>query len=289
MKNYLSLVKFSHTIFALPFAMIGYVLAILDDGDFSKYGFTLVLVILCMVFARNAAMSFNRFIDRDIDARNPRTAGREIPTGIISARNALIFVVLNAILFIATTYWINPICFYLSPVALLVILGYSYTKRITYLCHFVLGLGLSLAPVGAYLSVHGQFAVLPVLYGLVVLFWVAGFDIVYASQDTDIDEQLNLHSVPEHFGVEKGMRISQMLHVLVALLMILIVIIQFTTYPVLSSIHIIGTGVFLAMLWYQHSIITPTDLSRVNRAFFTANGIASVVLFSFFLIDVLIG
>ncbi|MEM9821016.1 MAG: UbiA-like polyprenyltransferase, partial [Bacteroidota bacterium] len=177
MKHYLSLIKFSHTIFALPFALLGFFLAAHRSGDPSFPWHLLLLVILCMVFARSAAMAFNRYLDRDIDLKNPRTANREIPAGVISPNAALAFVVINSLLFIACTWWINPICFYLSPLALLIILGYSYTKRFTFLCHFVLGLGLALAPVGAYLAVLGKFDLIPVLYGLVVLFWVSGFDI----------------------------------------------------------------------------------------------------------------
>lgn len=154
MKQYLSLVKFSHTIFALPFALLGFFLATLEVAQGVSWRLFL-LVLLCMVFARSAAMAFNRYLDRDIDGVNPRTAQREIPAGIISPRAALIFVLINCLLFIITTWFINPLCFYLSPVALAVVLGYSYTKRFTFLCHFILGLGLSLAPIGAYLAAGG--------------------------------------------------------------------------------------------------------------------------------------
>ena len=175
MKNYLSLVKFSHTIFAIPFACIGFFLASTSQPLSSGTDWWLFLkVILCMVFARSAAMAFNRYADRDIDDKNPRTAEREIPAGIISPNNALYFVVVNCILFILITYLINPLCFFLSPVALLVILGYSYTKRFTALCHFVLGIGLALAPIGAYIAVTGSFdsnSVVAVIFSFVVLFW----------------------------------------------------------------------------------------------------------------------
>ncbi|MEY3240550.1 MAG: hypothetical protein RIR11_1988, partial [Bacteroidota bacterium] len=193
MRNYLSLVKFSHTIFAMPFALTGFFLAVLEHKSGLNW-ILLGLVVLCMVFARSAAMAFNRWLDRDIDAGNPRTAVREIPAGVISPNAALAFVVANCALFVATTFFINPICFYLSPVALLVILGYSYTKRFTWLCHFVLGLGLALAPVGAYLAVTGYFSWPPVLLGCTVLTWVAGFDIIYALQDESFDRSKQLHS-----------------------------------------------------------------------------------------------
>lgn len=198
MKNYLSLIKFSHTIFALPFAMIGFFLGTAQTAvgiDWKLFA----LVILCMVFARSAAMGFNRWADRDIDEKNPRTAVREIPAGIISPQNALFFVIVNCLLFIATTYFINWLCFYLSPIALLVVLGYSYTKRFTALCHFVLGIGLALAPIGAYIAVTGEFAILPLIYSFIVLFWVAGFDIIYALQDEGFDRSLGLNSIPSSF------------------------------------------------------------------------------------------
>ena len=180
MKNYLSLVKFSHTIFALPFALIGFFIAIGLHGHDFKWT-TFVYVILCMVFARSAAMAFNRYVDRKIDKANERTANvREIPNGTIKPTSALVFVIINCVLFIATTYFINPLCFYLSPIALLVVLGYSYTKRFTALCHLVLGIGLGLAPIGAYLAVTGVFDWLPLYFSFAVLFWVSGFDIIYA-------------------------------------------------------------------------------------------------------------
>ncbi|RME06912.1 MAG: 4-hydroxybenzoate octaprenyltransferase, partial [Bacteroidetes bacterium] len=189
MKKYLSLVKFAHTVFAMPFALLGYFLAVqLPDRHFDWK--LLLLVVLCMVFARNAAMAFNRYLDRNIDKANPRTATREIPAGVISPQSALWFVILNAAGFIATTWFINSLCFLLSPVALLVILGYSFTKRFSALCHLVLGMGLALAPVGAYIAVTGSFATLPVLYGFAVLFWVSGFDIIYALQDDEFDRSM---------------------------------------------------------------------------------------------------
>jgi 4-hydroxybenzoate polyprenyltransferase len=201
LKNYLSLIKFSHTIFALPFALVGYISgSVIQGAGFDMK--TLLLVILCMLFARSAAMAFNRWLDKDIDAKNPRTIIREIPAGIVKANSALIFVIISSILFILCTWFINPLCFWLSPIALMVILGYSFTKRFTSLCHIVLGLGLSLAPVGAYLAVTGSFALPPVLIGLSVLFWVAGFDIIYALQDEEFDKENKLFSIPVSFGRE---------------------------------------------------------------------------------------
>nr|MBC7613163.1 UbiA family prenyltransferase [Pseudopedobacter sp.] len=204
MKKYLSLVTFSHTIFAMPFAFIGFFLAI-NTTSASFSWLKLGLMILCMVFARNAAMAFNRYLDRDIDAKNPRTKQRDIPAGRITAKNALLFTIINCFLFIGATWFINLLCFFLSPIALIVVLGYSITKRFTALCHLVLGLGLSLAPIGAYLVVTGEFALLPILFSLAVLCWVSGFDIIYALQDEDFDRVENLHSIPSYLGKKNAL------------------------------------------------------------------------------------
>jgi 4-hydroxybenzoate polyprenyltransferase len=279
MKNYLSLIKFSHTIFALPFAIIGFVLGMADhQGVFNIQKFLLMLA--CMVFARSAAMAFNRYIDRAFDEKNPRTKSREIPAGIISPNKALLYVIINSLLFISATYFINPICFYLSPIALLVVLGYSYTKRFTALCHFVLGLGLALAPIGAYLSVTAKFDMLPIWYSLAVITWVSGFDIIYAMQDVEIDKELQLNSIPNTLGKVHALQLSSLLHVL----SFVFVLIPIFFFP-FGIYYWIGLGIFAAMLIYQHSIVKPTDLSKVNIAFMTTNGIASVAFALFFLLD----
>ena len=276
MKNYLSLVKFSHTIFALPFALTGFFLAIKESNtgiDWRLLG----LVVLCMVFARSAAMAFNRWLDRDIDAGNPRTAVREIPAGIISPNAALAFIVANSLLFVATTWFINPLCFWLSPVALLVVLGYSYTKRFTALCHFVLGLGLALAPVGAYLAVTGYFSWPPVLLGITVLTWVSGFDIIYALQDESFDRSKDLYSIPVQLGTKGALRLSEILHISTAVLLVASVLLM--NHNTGGTLHFsiwIGVTVFLGLLFYQHTLVKAHDLSKVNLAFFTTNGIASV-------------
>jgi 4-hydroxybenzoate polyprenyltransferase len=271
MKNYLSLIKFSHTIFALPFAIIGFVLGMADhSGIFNIQKFLLMLA--CMVFARSAAMAFNRYIDRAFDEKNPRTKSREIPAGIISPNKALFYVMINCLLFILATYFINPICFYLSPIALLVVLGYSYTKRFTALCHFVLGLGLALAPIGAYLSVTATFSMLPIWYSLAVITWVSGFDIIYAMQDVDFDASQNLHSIPTYLGKVNALKLSVFLHVIAAVLVIVAGVLAGYGY-----FYWEGALVFIGMLYYQHSIVSPTNLTKVNIAFMTANGIASVI------------
>jgi len=279
MKKYFSLVLFAHSVFALPFAMIGFFLGV-TTTDHPFNWLLLVLVLLCMVFARNAAMAFNRYLDRDIDAKNPRTQMRDIPAGKVSASSALIFVIVNCILFVVTTAFINSLCLYLSPVALFVVLFYSYTKRFTALCHLVLGLGLSLAPIGAYIAVTGQFNIVPVLYSFAVLFWVSGFDIIYALQDEEFDKGEQLHSIPSALGRKKALRLSEFLHVFSALCVIFPIF--FTTF---SWAYYLGVAFFCSMLIYQHLLVKPNDISKVNRAFQTSNGIASVVFAICFLLD----
>ena len=294
-KKYLSLVKFSHTIFAMPFAMIGFFLGTIQLNRSQTIGLNwriqswswwqvlslkFLLVLVCMVTARSAAMAFNRYLDRNFDAKNPRTAIREIPKGIISPNSALRFVILSSAIFILATFCINPICFFLSPVALFVILFYSFTKRFTALCHLVLGLGLSLAPIGAYLAVTGYFSVLPILFSLAVLFWVSGFDIIYALQDIDFDQSQQLYSIPSLLGIKNALKVSELLHVLSAT-----AVIAAGFYGEFHWLYWVGILVFCGMLFYQHAIVKPNDLSKVNIAFMTANGIASVVFGVLVIVD----
>ncbi|SFH17405.1 UbiA-like polyprenyltransferase [Pedobacter insulae] len=282
MKKYFSLVLFAHSIFAMPFALIGFFLGVTTTSNpFNWY--LLALVILCMVFARNAAMAFNRYLDRNIDAKNPRTLMRDIPAGKVSANEALLFVIVNCVLFIAATAFINPLCFYLSPVALFVVLFYSYTKRFTALCHLVLGLGLSLAPIGAYIAVTGHFNIVPLFYSFAVLFWVSGFDIIYALQDEGFDREENLHSIPATMGIKNALRLSVVLHVLSAICVILPLF-----YTSFSWVYYIGIAFFCSMLIYQHLLVKPNDISKVDRAFATTNGYASVIFAICFLVDAFI-
>lgn len=280
-KNYFSLVKFSHTVFAMPFALIGFSLAVSKNGnEFSIK--LLLLIILCMIFARNAAMGFNRLADRQFDALNPRTKMREIPSGIIDTRAAAAFIIFNALLFIITTAFINRLTLYLAPVALLVILGYSLTKRITALCHFILGIGLSLAPIGAYISVTGRFSILPLIYSFIVLTWVSGFDIIYSLQDDEFDRSNQLHSLPSATGRKKALAISVMVHFIT---FVMVLIAGFSGNG--GYIFWAGAVIFTALLVYQHLIVKHDDLSRVTLAFGTTNGIASILFAIFVILDML--
>lgn len=287
MNKYLSLIKFSHTIFALPFALLGFFIAWLETGE----GFSwklLGLVVLCMVFARSAAMAFNRYLDRDIDKQNPRTQMREIPAGVIRPNAALTFTALNAGLFVLATWFINPLCFYLSPVALLVILGYSFTKRFTALCHFVLGLGLGLAPLGAYLAVTGAFDLIPILYAFSVLTWTAGFDIIYALQDDDFDRSMALNSIPVKLGRSGALRLSRVLHLLSAATMLYAGAQLSATYINFTWLQHVASAVFIVLLINQQRLVRPGDLSKVNLAFFTMNGLASVLFCGLMILDILV-
>ncbi|MGJ1195796.1 4-hydroxybenzoate octaprenyltransferase [Sphingobacterium spiritivorum] len=281
MKKYFSLVLFAHSVFALPFALIGFFLAV-HTTSYSFEWIKLVLMLVCMVTARNAAMAFNRYLDRDIDAKNPRTVMRDIPAGRISARQALLFTIINCAIFTGATYLINPLCFYLSPIALFVVLFYSYTKRITPLCHLVLGVGLGLAPIGAYLVVTGQFNIIPVFYGIAVMTWASGFDIIYALQDEAFDRANNLNSIPVRLGTKNALRVSECLHVISFIFVILPAF-----YMHVSWFYYPGLAFYGLLLIYQHRIVSPTDLSKVDRAFMTTNGIASVIFAVFYLLDVI--
>ncbi len=278
----MALVKFEHTVFALPFALIGFFYPYSTD-NYQFSWLLLVQVLICMVAARNSAMGFNRYIDRDIDAINPRTADREIPAGKISAKNALIFVIVNSIIFILVAYTINTLCFFLSFAALALLLGYSFTKRFTALCHFFLGLTLSIAPTAAYISVTGNFGNGSILIlSAIVLLWSAGFDILYSLSDEEFDRGENLHSVPQLLGRKKAFLLSIILHLLDLPLLVL-----FYFMAGMGWFYIIGASLFALMLIYQHCIISPSNLKRLNGAFFTSNGFASIVFALFTIIDFL--
>ena len=278
-KKYASLVKFAHTVFALPIALVAFLLALREPG--AQFTWLLLLQLLgCMVFARNAAMGFNRWADRKIDASNPRTEGRGIPSGRISPQQALTFTLVNAALFVAVAWTINPLCGGLSFVALVFLLGYSFLKRFTWLCHFGVGAALSIAPAGAYIAVTGRLTWLIALLSLIVFFWSSGFDILYSLADEEVDKAQGLHSIPQRFGRVRAMRISLAVHLLEFVLVPLFLISAGRANPAvcLTDFWGIAAGIFfLAMLIYQHLIISPKDLSRLNAAFFTANGLASII------------
>jgi len=266
----LSMIRFAHTIFALPFALLSTLLA---AGGVPSLP-TLFWILVAMVGARSAAMSFNRIVDRGIDARNPRTASRELPAGILSVRFAALFSAVSAALFVLAAAQLNRLCLLLSPVALAVVLGYSLTKRFTSLSHLVLGLSLAIAPVGAWIAVTGALALLPVVLALAVVFWVAGFDVLYSLQDETFDREQGLRSLPAQLGNRRALLLSALFHAAALALL-------FGTFVLARGGLLFGLGVVLAgaFLVRQHAIVRPGDLSRVDAAFFTANGWLSVIFF----------
>ena len=280
--KYLRLVKFSHTIFAMPFALMAFTYALWStEAEFSWW--LLVQVVLCMVFARNVAMGFNRWADRDIDAENPRTADREIPSGAISPRKALAFVIINALLFIVTASTINLLTAILSPIALAVVMFYSYCKRFTSLAHLVLGLSLGIAPAGAYIAVTGTLTFAPCLLSLLVLTWCGGFDIIYALQDAEFDRARGLHSIPSRFSTATSLYISIALHCVSV-----VALIAFAMYLPQSWVLWCGVALFSAILVTEHIVVTPKKQRSIGIAFGTLNGLASLTLAVFAIADILI-
>ena len=281
--DYLSLVKFSHTIFAMPFALMAFVFALkTTDAQFSWV--LLLQIVGCMVFARNVAMGFNRWADHKIDGDNPRTATREIPAGKISPRSALIFVIVNAILFIATSLSINLLTAVLSPVALAVIMFYSYCKRFTAMAHLVLGLSLGIAPAAAYIAATGTISTAPCLISLLVLTWCGGFDIIYALQDLEFDRQRGLHSIPVRFGVRGALYISIALHAVSIAALIL-----FALYCPQGWLLWTGVALFSLCIILEHILVTPTKQRSIGIAFGTLNGIASLTLATFTILQLIVG
>ncbi|MDQ2869563.1 MAG: putative 4-hydroxybenzoate polyprenyltransferase [Acidobacteriota bacterium] len=275
----LEMIKFSHTLFALPFALLAAVLAARGIPPAA----TVAKILLAMVGARSAAMAHNRLVDRQIDAANPRTASRALPTGALSPAFVRVFLAASTLVFLLAAAWLNRLTLLLSPVALGLLFVYSYTKRFTWASHFVLGLCLAIAPVGAWIAVRGSFAPEPVLLGLAVLLWTAGFDVIYSLQDEDHDRRTGLRSIPARWGGAKALGISALLHFL--MLPVLVAV-----WRLSGSGALFGVGIALTAgaLVYQHAIVRPGDLSRVDSAFFTANGFVSVALAAFGIADVLI-
>ena len=280
--KYLGLVKFAHTIFAMPFALMAFVFALWStEAEFSWW--LLVQVVLCMVFARNVAMGFNRWADRDIDKENPRTADREIPAGKISPRNAMIFVVVNGVLFVATACTINMLTALLSPVALAVVMFYSYCKRFTALAHIVLGLSLAIAPAGAYIAVTGTLSWTVCLLSLLVLTWCGGFDIIYALQDAEFDRKRGLHSIPSTFSVATSLYISIALHCVSVASLVAFALLLPQSWVLWS-----GVALFTAILVAEHILVTPKKQRSIGIAFGTLNGLASLTLAMFVIANILI-
>lgn len=263
-------IKLAHTVFALPFALASAHIAFDGQYDLRK----LLLILACMFTARSAAMAFNRWLDRDIDSVNPRTKHRSIPSGIVSPQEMLIFVIINSSLFVIFTFLLNFLAFALSPIALSVILGYSYFKRFTSWSHMVLGLSLAIAPTGAWIAVRGEFDLIPILLSLAVIFWVAGFDIIYACQDVDFDEMANIYSIPRKFGIAGALAISFGCHLATIALLIL-----FGHLANFGLIYFITVGIVTLILLIEHVIVTPSNLSMWGIAFFTLNGVVSILFF----------
>lgn len=275
-KVFLEMIKFEHTVFALPFAYLGAFLASRGLPSASK----LLWITLAMVGARTAAMSLNRLLDRHIDARNPRTAVRALPTGLLGVGEVYIYVVLSFLLLGYSAYQLNLLALKLMPIAVFFLVFYSYTKRFTWACHFVLGVALGLAPIGAWIGITGHWALSPVLLGLGIVAWVAGFDIVYACQDVEFDRQEGLHSIPARFGMQRGLEISGLLHIFAPVL--------FVAVGLLLQLHILyysGVGIAIVLLFRQHRLVSAADLTKVGIAFFNLNGYLSVLMFVFSVLD----
>lgn len=281
--KYAGLVKFSHTIFAMPFALISFTYAVTTTSVAIENLWILLLqVVFCMVFARNVAMGFNRWADWRIDAQNPRTAGREIPAGKISPKAALWFVAVNAIGFIITAITINSLTAWLSPVALAVVMAYSYCKRFTSLAHLVLGLSLGIAPLGAHIAVCGEFALAPCILAFIVMTWCGSFDIIYALQDRDFDREKGLHSIPARFSIRTSLYISIALH------MLTIAALAWYVWLLPHNIWIwIGAALFTAIIIWEHILVTPSSQRNIGIAFGTLNGLASLTLATFVIIGLL--
>ncbi len=269
--TYGRMIKFSHSIFALPFALSGAALAAAQSGI---SGLQIVWIVVAMVGARSAAMGFNRLVDRRIDADNPRTAQRELPSGQVAPGAVVALVVLSSAGLLLAAWQLNPLCLYLAPLVLAVLFFYSLTKRFTWASHLVLGLSLGGAPLGAWIAVTGGIALTPLLLCASVLTWVAGFDIIYACQDRDYDVQVGLHSIPARFGLERALHIARLLHVVAVVLMVLI-----GWHANMGWVYGIGVLVIASLLVWEHRLVRPDDLARVNMAFLNLNEIISVVYF----------
>lgn len=279
---YFRLIRFSHTIFAMPFAILGVAIAYQQFPEaFSWQKF--LWIVLCMIFARTAAMAFNRYLDKDIDKLNPRTRNREIPTNQVKPAEALWLTIGSSILFVYCSFLLNSLCFYLSPVALLIILGYSYTKRFTWFCHIILGIGLALAPIGAYMAITGEIHSSVLIVSAAVLFWVSGFDIIYALQDEAFDKAHSLFSIPSYFGRKYSIYLARLLHLISSIL--LLINYYYFDY---GRIYFLGWVLFSMLLMYEHYLVRPDDISKIPFAFGTLNSWAGLVFGSLAAGDILL-
>ena len=274
------MIKFSHSVFALPFALSGAALAAREAGIAA---IQILWIVIAMVGARSAAMGFNRLVDRRADGANPRTMNRELPRGVVSVRAVTVFVLLSGAVLMVAAYQLNRLCFYLSPLVLGVLFFYSYTKRFTWTSHLFLGLCLGAAPLGAWIAITGRFDLPPVVLGLAVLNWVAGFDILYACQDRDFDLGHGLHSIPARFGLSTSLNVARFLHLASVLLLVWVGLLLG-----LHLVYFLGVACVAALLIYEHIIVKPADLSRLGMAFLTMNSAVSVVYFCFTLADLLL-
>lgn len=280
LKIILEMIKFEHTIFALPFALISTILAARSLPGGLPGARTVGWILAAMVGARSAAMAFNRIVDARFDAANPRTAARAIPAGLLTVGQVAAFTLASIALFEVAAYQLNPLCFALSPLALLAILGYSYTKRFTALSHFALGFAIGIAPIGAWMAVTGRLDVVPLLLGAAVMLWIGGFDIIYALQDVEFDQRMGLFSLPSRLGKSRALWVSRGMHIAMLGLLALV-----GALAGLSLFYYVGVAVVAALIGYEHSLVSPDDLSRVDLAFFTLNGWISVGLFAFVVLD----
>ncbi len=278
-KVILEMIKFSHTVFALPFAFMGAILAAKGIPSLEK----IFWILIAMIGARSAAMFLNRLIDWRIDELNPRTKDRAIPKGLITPVQTVVFIIMSFAIFFLSAYMLNELCFKLAPIATGVLILYSYTKRFTWLSHFVLGIALSMAPIGAWIAVKGEFELPAFILGAAVVFWLAGFDILYALQDIEFDKKMGLYSIPRFLGIKKSLWVSRGFHFLMVIFLLLL-------YPAmgLGKFYLIGIIAASGLLIYEHSLIREHDLSKINIAFFNANAYVSLCIFIFTLIDVAI-
>lgn len=278
LKVFLEMIKFEHTIFALPFAYVG---ALLTDKKLPVMH-DLLWITLAMIGARTAAMSLNRVIDRHIDAKNPRTSGRALPAGLLGVTEVWVYIFISFAVLLYSSYQLSQLAFRLFPVAVLVLLIYSYTKRFSWTCHLFLGAALGLAPLGSWIAITGQFDLAPVLLAIGVMFWVAGFDIIYACDDYDFDRMEGLYSIPARFGIKNALYISTAFHIIAPLFFLAAGLILN-----LGVFYLAGVAVAVVILFYQHTVVRPDDLSKSGIAFFNLNGILSVVMFAFTFLDVI--